>query len=182
MKVCLLNDSFAPVIDGVVNVVMNYADHLIRDHGAEVIVHENIDDTSQTIHFPNGHTFASDPDTGVSTMKAGQKVIVMDEFVYENLLPGKDYAITGKVMLKPLNGEGTKELPAKMVSSEGDPIGEHVFSPGSKDGSEKIRFEVDATGLEGRSIVMFETLEYIDQEFGIRTAIVIHEDINGRRP
>ena len=38
MKICLLNDSFAPVIDGVVNVVMNYADHLIRDHGAEVIV------------------------------------------------------------------------------------------------------------------------------------------------
>ena len=38
MKVCLLNDSFAPVIDGVVNVVMNYAEHLIRDHGAEVIV------------------------------------------------------------------------------------------------------------------------------------------------
>ena len=150
----------------------------VYHNGAEVIVHENIDDTSQTIHFPNGHTFASDPDTGVRTMKAGQKVIVMDEFVYENLLPGKDYAITGKVMLKPLNGEGTKELPAKMVSSEGDPIGEHVFSPGSKDGSEKIRFEVDATGLEGRSIVMFETLEYIDQEFGIRTAIVIHEDIN----
>ena len=38
MKICLLNDSFAPVIDGVVNVVMNYADCLIRDHGAEVIV------------------------------------------------------------------------------------------------------------------------------------------------
>ncbi len=38
MKICLLNDSFAPVIDGVVNVVMNYADHLTRDHGAEVIV------------------------------------------------------------------------------------------------------------------------------------------------
>ena len=36
MKVCLLNDSFAPVIDGVVNVVINYAEHLIRDHGAEV--------------------------------------------------------------------------------------------------------------------------------------------------
>ena len=77
----------------------------VYHNGAEVIVHENIDDTSQTIHFPNGHTFASDPDTGVRTMKAGQKVIVMDEFVYENLLPGKDYAITGKVMLKPLNGE-----------------------------------------------------------------------------
>ena len=38
MNVCLLNDSFAPVIDGVVNVVMNYADHLMRDHEAQVIV------------------------------------------------------------------------------------------------------------------------------------------------
>ena len=38
MKVCLLNDSFPPAIDGVVNVVMNYADHLGRDHGAEVAV------------------------------------------------------------------------------------------------------------------------------------------------
>ena len=38
MKVCLLNDSFPPAIDGVVNVVMNYADHLGRDHGAQVAV------------------------------------------------------------------------------------------------------------------------------------------------
>ena len=38
MRVCLLNDSFAPAIDGVVNVVMNYANHLMNDHGAEVMV------------------------------------------------------------------------------------------------------------------------------------------------
>lgn len=38
MKVCLLNDSFPPVIDGVVNVVMNYANYLMEEHGAEVIV------------------------------------------------------------------------------------------------------------------------------------------------
>ena len=38
MKICLLNDSFPPVIDGVVNVVMNYANYLIKDHAAQVIV------------------------------------------------------------------------------------------------------------------------------------------------
>ena len=38
MKVCLLNDSFPPVIDGVVNVVLNYAQHLADDHSAEVAV------------------------------------------------------------------------------------------------------------------------------------------------
>lgn len=38
MKVCLLNDSFPPVIDGVVNVMMNYADYLMSDHDSQVIV------------------------------------------------------------------------------------------------------------------------------------------------
>ena len=38
MKVCLLNDSFPPVIDGVANVVTNYAQCLTHDHGAEVAV------------------------------------------------------------------------------------------------------------------------------------------------
>ncbi len=38
MKVCLLNDSFPPVIDGVANVVTNYAHILTEKHGAEVMV------------------------------------------------------------------------------------------------------------------------------------------------
>ncbi|MBQ2041243.1 MAG: glycosyltransferase [Lachnospiraceae bacterium] len=38
MKVCFLNDSFPPVIDGVVNVLLNYAEYMRRDHGAEIIV------------------------------------------------------------------------------------------------------------------------------------------------
>ena len=38
MRICLLNDSFPPVIDGVVNVVMNYAQHLQDDHESQVIV------------------------------------------------------------------------------------------------------------------------------------------------
>ncbi len=38
MKICLLNDSFPPVIDGVANVVSNYAEFLVRDHNAQVVV------------------------------------------------------------------------------------------------------------------------------------------------
>ena len=38
MKVCLLNDSFPPVIDGVVNVLLNYADYLQKDYDSEIIV------------------------------------------------------------------------------------------------------------------------------------------------
>ncbi len=38
MKVCLLNDSFPPVIDGVANVVMNYAKIMQENELAEVVV------------------------------------------------------------------------------------------------------------------------------------------------
>ena len=38
MKVCLLNDSFPPIIDGVANVVLNYANHLTRDHRSLIMV------------------------------------------------------------------------------------------------------------------------------------------------
>ena len=38
VKVCLLNDSFPPVIDGVANVVTNYAEFLAQDHGAQLVV------------------------------------------------------------------------------------------------------------------------------------------------
>ena len=36
MKICLLNDSFPPVIDGTVNVLLNYAKYMREDFGAEV--------------------------------------------------------------------------------------------------------------------------------------------------
>lgn len=38
MKVCLLNESFPPVLDGVANVLINYASYLQKDFGASVIV------------------------------------------------------------------------------------------------------------------------------------------------
>ena len=38
MKVCLLNESFPPVIDGVVNVLMNYANYMMKDYGADIEV------------------------------------------------------------------------------------------------------------------------------------------------
>ncbi len=38
MNVCLMNDSFPPVIDGVANVVTNYAEYLTKDLGAKVAV------------------------------------------------------------------------------------------------------------------------------------------------
>ena len=148
----------------------------VYHNGSEVIVHENIDDEAQTVHFPKGGTFASDPDTDDRTMKAGGRIIVKDEFAYENLLPGRKYSLNGKVMLKPQDGEEIRELNAVMVDAEGRMVVEYVFTPEAGDGSAFLYFEVDSAGLEGRSIVLFETLEYIDAGSGKKTVVVSHED------
>ena len=52
---------------------------------------------------------AADPDTDDRTMKAGGDVTIRDRFLYENLIPGDEYVISGRVMLKPAGSlTGTK--------------------------------------------------------------------------
>ena len=38
LNICLINDSFPPEIDGVVNAVLNYAEILSRDYGQVTVV------------------------------------------------------------------------------------------------------------------------------------------------
>ena len=145
----------------------------------EVIIHENIDDESQTVHLPDGHTTAADPDTDDRTIKPEGDVTIRDRVFYENLIPGDEYVIHGKVMLKPAEegGEAT-ELEAKMVDAEGNEVEEWIFTPEEKDGSEDIFFVINADSLAGRSVVLFETMEFINPELQTRTTIVVHEDID----
>ena len=150
----------------------------VYHNGAEVIVHENIDDEPQTVHLPDGSTEAADPDTDDRTMMAGGDVTIRDRFYYENLIPGDEYVIHGKVMLKPEDGKEAQELEARMVDADGNEVEEWVFTPSEKNGSEDIYFVINSDGLAGRSVVMFETLEFINPELETRTVIVIHEDID----
>jgi hypothetical protein len=150
----------------------------VYHNNVEVIIHENIDDESQTIHIPDGHTTASDPDTNDRSMMAEGEVLIKDRVYYENLLPGYEYAITGKVMLKPTDDREAEELEARMVDPDGNEIDEWIFTPEKSDGTEDVFFIVNADSLAGRSAVMFERIEYINPELFTRTTIVIHEDID----
>lgn len=150
----------------------------VYHNGKEVIIHENIDDESQTVRLPDGHTTAADPDTDDRTMKPEGDVTIRDRVFYENLIPGDEYVIHGKVMLKPAEGEEATELEAKMVDAEGNEVDEWIFTPEGKDGSEDVFFVINADSLAGRSVVLFETMEFINPELQTRTTIVVHEDID----
>ena len=67
MKVCLLNDSFPPVIDGVVNVLQNYANYLHSDYGADVMVGTpKYPDTDYSIYPYPVVTYQSFDTTGIT--------------------------------------------------------------------------------------------------------------------
>ena len=147
-------------------------------NGKEVIIHENIDDKKQTVHYPDGHTQAADPDTDDRTMMAKGEVLIKDSVFYENVLPGHEYVLTGKVMLKPLGEEEPVELEARMVDADGNDIDEWVFTAENKDGVEDVYFMINADELAGRSVVMFENMDVIHPELETRATIFTHEDIN----
>ena len=62
LKVCLINDSFPPLIDGVANTVMNYAEVINKNHGKAVVAtpfHPKEEDSSfpyKIIRFPSINT------------------------------------------------------------------------------------------------------------------------------
>lgn len=145
-------------------------------NGKEVIIHENLENEPQTIHFPTGRTMASDPDNGERIMKAGGEVTVKDIFEYENIIPDADYALHGQVMLVSEDGQSVEELGSQMVDSDGNPVDEWVFAPAEKDGTEAVYLKFDSTDLAGRSVVIFERMDYINPETGEKTLIAVHED------
>ena len=145
-------------------------------NGKEVIIHENLENEPQTIHFPTGRTMASDPDNGERIMKAGGEVTVKDLFEFENVIPDADYALHGQVMLVSEDGQSVEELGSQMVDSDGNPVDEWTFKPADKDGIEAVYLKFDSTDLAGRSVVIFERMDYINPETGEKTLIAVHED------
>ena len=139
--------------------------------------HKDPEDDKQTVYIPDGHTMAVDPDTEEHTMKAGGTVIIRDRIFYENLVPGAEYAVRGRVMQKPAGKEEVRELEAVMTDEKGSEVEELIFTPKERDGSVDVYFALNSDELKGKSAVIFETVEYINTEEGSRVLLFTHEDI-----
>ena len=50
-KICLINDSFPPAIDGVANAVVNYGTYITKNHGEAVVVTPFYPDSDDSV-FP----------------------------------------------------------------------------------------------------------------------------------
>jgi len=139
--------------------------HLIKEDGTEVLIeqHGDLNDEDQSLYHPEIGTTAVNAETGTHEAQGKTKTILKDTVAYKNLKPGQEYTVVGTLMDK----------------TTGDPIvigGNRVtakttFTPAEKDGSVEVIFEFDASGLVGKTTVVFERLVYDGLE------IAVHVDI-----
>ena len=125
---------------------------------------EDMENKDQTIYFPEIHTTATDSETADHLTLADSRAVITDTVTYTNLLKGETYTISGVLMDK----ETGKEL---LV--DGEPVTQEMaFTAGRASGTKKLKFELDTTGLAGKSFVVYETLTLEDVE------VAEHKDIN----
>ena len=128
--------------------------------GISIGTHEDLTDEDQTISYPEIHTTAADQASGSKTMTLGSSVTLVDTVTYKGLTAGKTYVVKGTIMDK----------------TSGQPIGvtaETTFTAEAADGSVEVTFTFDTTKLQGKTLVVFETL-YDTQG----NPIVDHSDLN----
>ena len=126
--------------------------------------HEDPEDEGQTIYFPEIHTSAKDSESESNSALADEEVTIIDTVSYKNLIPGKEYKVTGVLM--------NKETEEALLDAEGNPItGETIFTPEAAEGTVDVVFTFDGSLLAGKTIVVFEKLFMEEVQLGF------HEDI-----
>jgi Predicted solute binding protein len=115
---------------------------------------------------PNIFTSAKNAD-GTQIIKPQQNVTITDTVTYTDLNPGAEYTLTGVLMVNDGTAGGTTLL------VNGNQVTASKIFEASDTGDESVdmTFTFDATGLDGKTLVVFENLFLND------ISIATHEDI-----
>ena len=134
--------------------------------GKLVAAHADIDDKGQSFEIAPSEcrTMLTDETDGDHVILPSTTTSLIDTVAYENLIPGKEYKVSGKLMLK--DTDKPLYVGDKAVTAE------KTFTPNQPQGTVELRFEFDSSSLDGKEIVAFEKLTKDDVE------VAVHEDID----
>lgn len=140
-----------------------------------VAKHENIKDSHQTVHFAKIKTTLKS-DTGVheSQVPAGEDktVTLTDVISYKNLIPGREYTATGTLHVQEKDKDGKITDGGAVKDAEGKEVtASATFTPVEANGKVEVVFTFDASGLDGKTVVAFESLSADDKEFAVHADI-----------
>ncbi|MBR5950194.1 MAG: VaFE repeat-containing surface-anchored protein, partial [Actinomycetaceae bacterium] len=133
-----------------------------------VAKHADRNDEGQTVYYPEVNTNATDREDADKVLDPEKKVTVVDTVTYTNLIPGKEYTVSGALHVKNADGTdgGVLKVDGKAVSAS------KTFTPKEKNGSVTLEFTFNASALNGKKLVAFETVKYEGVTVGV------HADIN----
>lgn len=129
----------------------------------EVAAHEDIEDEGQTVTFGKPEIGTTATVDGEKTAQPAGQVTITDTVEYSGLNVGQEYRLVGVLM--------DKETGEPLLVNDQQVTSEATFIPAESNGTVDVLFTFDATGLERKSLVVFETL------FQGETEIAGHEDI-----
>ena len=130
----------------------------------KLAVHADISDQDQSIYFPSVGTLVKDSETGAQIAHADDEVTLIDTVSYANVQPGEELTLQGVLM--------DKETGEELLIG-GEPVtAETTFTPEESEGTVDVEFTFNASEVSGKTLVVFESLLYEDEE------IAQHKDLN----
>lgn len=132
--------------------------------GEEVTTHKDIDDEEQTVHFPKIRTQANEGSFPIGNLAIpNETMTITDTVSFTNLLPGKEYTISGILM--------NKATGKALLVSDKEVRAEKTFVATEAEGFVELEFKLDASALAGTTVVVFEELLFSN------TVVVSHKDL-----
>ena len=128
-----------------------------------VAFHANLEDEGQTISFGQPEIGTTATVNGEKTAQPAEQITLTDTVEYSGLTVGQEYTLRGELVFQ-ATGE-------PVLSGEEPVTAEATFVAPGSEGTIDIPFTFDATGMEGQSVVVFETL------FSGETTIAEHRDL-----
>lgn len=136
----------------------------LTSDGEVIAEHKDPEDAGQTVTLPKIWTLAHSED-GSHEMLADNRITIIDTVMYENLIAGKTYTVTGTLMDKK-SGRPVKDRHGDTVTATS------TFEASASAGSVDVTFVFDASDLKNSTLVAFEQLR---NEVAL---VSVHEDIN----
>ena len=138
---------------------------LVHD-GRLVAAHADAEDAGQSVAIAPSTiaTELTDKTDGDHTILPSTETVVVDKVKYDNLILGKTYKVSGKLVLKDTGKQlyvGDKPVTA-----------EREFTPNAASGYVELEFSFDSSALDGKELVAFESLS----KDGVEVAV--HENVD----
>ena len=141
----------------------------LRHEGTVVATHADINDEGQSVHKLKIGTTLTGADKSGKTVAADSEIELIDTVSYENLIPGQEYTIEGKLVNKDGDQVMDKDNKPSVAST--------TFTPDKANGTVDIKFTVDTSKMhDGDKLVAFE-YAYVTNN-GQKFMIGHHADIN----